>query len=246
MTRSLLKAGLLLGLLALAPLASAAGAPGDAVLEAFGRRDTTPMLQAFLFLTALSFLPLMVIGLTSFTRIIVVLSLVRQGLGLQQTPPNSVLMVLALFLTFFTMAPVLDEAYAKAYAPFERKEITQAQALERGFEPFKAFMIRQTRREDMALMAELAKTPLPATEAEVRPSQLIPAFLLSELKTAFTIGFVLFLPFLLVDLVVAAILMALGMIMVPPSVVSLPLKILVFLLIDGWGLVIRAVLSSYG
>jgi flagellar biosynthetic protein FliP len=188
---------------------------------------------------------LLVIAVTSFTRIIVVLSLLRSALGLQQTPPNSVLLTLGLFLTLFSMSPVFEAARVSAVEPYTRHEIAADVAIIKGFEPFKQFMVRQTREEDLASVVRMAKAPMPKTVDEIGALQLIPAFMLSELRTAFQIGFVVFLPFLLIDLVVAAILMALGMIMLPPTTVSLPLKILLFLLVNGWALLAQSLLGSY-
>jgi len=207
--------------------------------------DYSSILRSFLLLSMLSFIPLMVIALTSFTRIIVVLSLVRNALGLQQTPPNSVLLTLALFLTLFAMNPVFQSAKQMALDPYLKHQIAAGEAVEKGFEPFKLFMVRQTREQDLLAVIHMAKMKPPKAVDDIGALQLIPAFMLSELHTAFQIGFVMFLPFLLIDLVVAAILMALGMIMLPPTSISLPLKILLFLLVDGWGLLAQALLSSY-
>jgi flagellar biosynthetic protein FliP len=219
--------------------------PLQDLLAKASSQDLSPVLRSFLLLTLLSFIPLLLISLTSFTRIVVVLSLIRSALGLQQTPPNSVLVTLALFLTLFTMSPVLQAAKTGALDPYMRKEIAAPVALEKGFQPLKLFMIRQTRQQDLLAVAKMAGHPAPRSIDEVPVLELVPAFMLSELQTAFQIGFVIFLPFLLIDLVVAAILMALGMIMVPPSTVSLPLKILLFLLINGWSLVAQALLASF-
>jgi len=221
---------------------------GDPIQDAIARasaEDYSPILRSFLLLSLLSFIPLLVIALTSFTRIIVVLSLVRSALGLQQTPPNSVLLTLAMFLTLFAMNPVFQSAKQIALDPYLRHEIPAGTAVERGFEPFKMFMIRQTREEDMLAVIHMAKMAPPKSVKDVGALQLIPAFMLSELHTAFQIGFVIFLPFLLIDLVVAAILMALGMIMLPPTGISLPLKILLFLMVNGWSLLAQALLSGY-
>lgn len=226
------------------PVVSMADPLQDMLAKA-STQDLSPVLRSFLLLTALSFIPLLLISLTSFTRIVVVLSLIRNALGLQQTPPNSVLITLALFLTLFTMSPVLQAAKTGALDPYLRKEITAPVALEKGFQPLKLFMIHQTRQEDLLAVAKMAGHPAPRSVDEVSAMELVPAFMLSELRTAFQIGFVIFLPFLLIDLVVAAILMALGMIMVPPSTVSLPLKILLFLLINGWSLIAQALLASF-
>jgi len=219
--------------------------PLQDVLTRAASEDYSPVLRSFVLLSLLSFIPLMVIALTSFTRIIVVLSLMRNALGLQQTPPNSVLITLAMFLTLFSMNPVFQSAKQAALDPYLRHEIAAPVAVERAFEPFKLFMIKQTREEDLLAVIHMSKLAPPKSVDEIGALQLVPAFMLSELRTAFQIGFVIFLPFLLIDLVVAAILMALGMIMLPPTTISLPLKILLFLLINGWALLAQALLSSY-
>jgi flagellar biosynthetic protein FliP len=219
--------------------------PLQDVLTRASAEDFSPILRSFLLLSLLSFIPLMVIALTSFTRIIVVLSLVRNALGLQQTPPNSVLLTLAMFLTLFSMNPVIQSAKELGLDPYLRHEIPAETAVSKGFGPFKLFMIRQTREDDLLAVIHMAKLAPPKSVDDVGALQLVPAFMLSELRTAFQIGFVIFLPFLLIDLVVAAILMALGMIMLPPTTISLPLKILLFILINGWSLLAQALLSSY-
>lgn len=226
-------------------LAVAAEAPFGLLGEAAQSQDVSPVLRIFLVLTALSFLPALLVAMTSFTRNIVVLSLLRQALGLQQTPPNSVLLTLALFLTLFTMLPTVNAVRTVAYDPYIKGEISADNALDAGFAPVKEFMLRQTREQDLGVILEISSTPVPTRVEDVAAVHLIPAFMLSELKTAFQIGFVIFLPFLLIDLVVAAILMSLGMIMVPPIAISLPIKIMLFVLIDGWGLIIRSLLSGY-
>lgn len=226
-------------------IAAAAEAPFGLLSEAAESQDVSPVLRIFLVLTALSFLPALMVAMTSFTRNIIVLSLLRQALGLQQTPPNSVLLTLALFLTLFTMLPTLNAVRDVAYTPYVSGEISADTALEQGFEPVKAFMIRQTREQDLGLILEVSNAPVPERVEDVSAIHLIPAFMLSELKTAFQIGFVIFLPFLLIDLVVAAILMSLGMIMLPPIAISLPIKIMLFVLIDGWALIIQSLLSGY-
>lgn len=221
--------------------------PSQAV-EALGqvaRQDYSPVVRTFLLLSMLSVVPVLLIGLTSFTRIIIVLSLLRHALGLPQTPPNSVLVTLAIFLTVFSMAPVIDTVNNGAVQPYLQEKITTQVALDTGAVPVRAFMVRQTRESDLVAVLEMARAPRPKTIDDIKFTHLAPAFLLSELKTAFQIGFVIFLPFLLVDIVVAAILMALGMIMVPPGTISLPIKILLFILVDGWVLISRALLSSY-
>lgn len=204
-----------------------------------------PALQIVLLLTVLAVLPAVVVAMTSFTRTIIVLSMLRHAFGMQDTPPNMVLTSLALFLTLFTMAPVLSEINTRSVQPLLANNVSIEQAVQGGIEPLRRFMIRQTREKDLALMFEVAHVPVPNSVEDVQTVHLVPAFLLSELKTAFQVGFVIFLPFLLLDLVVAAILMSMGMMMVPPTIISLPLKILMFVLIDGWSLVVRALLGSF-
>ncbi|MEO7065590.1 MAG: flagellar type III secretion system pore protein FliP [Rhodanobacter sp.] len=242
--RSVVLLALLLGGLLLPMLGWCSDPLQDAITRA-SAEDYSPILRSFLLLSLLSFIPLMVIALTSFTRIIVVLSMVRSALGLQQTPPNSVLLTLAMFLTLFAMNPVFQVAKQTGLDPYLRHEIPAGIAVQRGFAPFKVFMVKQTREEDLLAVIHMSKMAPPKTVDDIGVLQLVPAFMLSELQTAFQIGFVIFLPFLLIDLVVAAILMALGMIMLPPTTVSLPLKILLFLMINGWALLAQALLSSY-
>lgn len=227
------------------PVTGMCADPLQEVLTRLSPGDSSSILRSFLLLSLLSLIPLMVIALTSFTRIIVVLSMVRTALGLQQTPPNSVLLTLTMFLTLFAMNPVFQAAKQTGLDPYLQHEISAGTAVERGFAPFKIFMIRQTREEDLLAVIRMAKLDTPKTVDDIGVLQLVPAFMLSELHTAFQIGFVIFLPFLLIDLVVAAILMALGMIMLPPTGISLPLKILLFLLVNGWSLLAQALLSGY-
>lgn len=227
------------------PIASAQPATALEALGQAARQDYSPVVRTFILISMLSVIPVLLIGLTSFTRIIIVLSLLRHALGLPQTPPNSVLVTLAIFLTMFAMGPVIDAVNKDAVQPYLQETITAKDAIDIGVVPVRAFMVRQTRESDLAAVLEMAHAPRPRTIEDIRFAHLAPAFLLSELKTAFQIGFVIFLPFLLIDIVVAAILMALGMIMVPPSTISLPLKILLFILVDGWVLISRALLSSY-
>jgi len=196
-------------------------------------------------LTLLSLAPALLISVTSFTRIVIVLSMLRHAFGMQETPPNTVLISLALFLSLFTMMPVLSEINAKAYQPFMEGKLGIEQATSEGVKPLREFMVRQTREQDMALMVEISRSEEPKTVDDIKLVQLIPAFMLSELKSAFQIGFVIFLPFLLIDLVVASILMSMGMVMVPPVMIALPIKILMFVLIDGWNLVAHSVVSSF-
>jgi flagellar biosynthetic protein FliP len=203
------------------------------------------VIKVFLLLTVLSLAPSILIVMTSFTRIILVLSMLRQALGMQQTPPNTVLISLALFLTLFSMMPVLKEANEIAYQPLSKNEISLEEAFVKGIEPFKVFMLKHTREQDLSLMLDLSNQVLPSKVEDIELSSLIPAFMISELITAFKIGFMIFLPFLLVDIVVASLLMAMGMMMVPPMMMSLPIKILLFVLIDGWNLVVKSLMGSF-
>jgi len=202
-------------------------------------------LQIVLLLTALAVLPAIAVAMTSFTRIIIVLSMLRHAFGMQDTPPNIVLTSLALFLTLFTMAPAISEINTESVKPLMANSLTLQEAVQKAVLPLRQFMIRQTREQDLAVMLEVAHVPVPDSVADVQTLHLIPAFLLSELKTAFQIGFVIFLPFLLLDFVVAGILMSMGMIMVPPTIISLPFKILMFVLMDGWALVVHSLLGSF-
>lgn len=234
----------LVGVLMLVADPSWAGPTEDAVAEAL-KQDYSPALRNFVILTMLSMIPVLMIGMTAFTRIIIVLSLLRHALGIPQTPPNSVVITLAICMTYFTMSPVLDRMNHDAVAPYMSEQITAQQAIELGGRPLREFMVSQTRESDLRAVIEMAKAPVPKSMGDIRFGHLVTAFLLSELKTAFQIGFVIFLPFVLIDLVVAAALMALGMIMLPPTTISLPLKILLFVLIDGWVLLSKALLGSY-
>jgi flagellar biosynthetic protein FliP len=202
-------------------------------------------IKIVIILTLLALLPAIVIAMTSFTRTIIVLSMLRHAFGMQDTPPNMVLISLALFLTLFTMGPAFEEINANGLKPFTEDRITLEEAVDAGIKPLRNFMIRQTRDKDLAVILDVARVPIPESIDDVKTIHIVPAFLISELKTAFQIGFVIFLPFLLLDLVVASILMSMGMLMVPPTIISLPLKVLMFVLIDGWGLVIRALLGSF-
>ncbi len=211
----------------------------------FDKESVSPALQVFAILTVLSLAPSILIMLSSFTRIVIVLSMLRNALGLQQTPPNSVIISLALFLTLFTMMPVAKIIYADAYEPYQAKTINSEVALKKAYEPLQEFMLKQTREKDLQLILKLAKEPIPSRAKDIQFYQLIPAFLLSELQTAFQIGFMIFLPFLLIDLIVSGILMTMGMMMMPPMAIALPIKILVFVLIDGFDLVVQALVTSF-
>lgn len=203
-------------------------------------------LQLLLLMSALTVLPSLILMMTSFTRIIIVLSILRQALGLQQTPPNQVLVGLSLFLTLFVMQPILSTINTTAIEPYSRKEINAAQAIERAGQPLHAFMISQTRKSDLSMFASLAKAPRFASVNDVPFSILLPAFATSELKTAFQIGFLIFLPFLVIDLIVASALMSLGMMMLSPTIISMPFKLLLFVLVDGWALTMGSLASSFG
>lgn len=203
-------------------------------------------LELVFLLTLVSLLPTILIVMTSFTRIVIVLSFVRSAIGVPQLPPNQVLIGLSLFLTVFVMAPTWQAINRDALQPYLRGEIDQRTALERGLEPLREFMFRQTRERDIALFMDLGNLPRPRTPDDVPTWVLVPAFILSELKTAFTMGFVLFIPFLVIDLIVSSTLMAMGMIMVPPVVISLPFKLLLFVMVDGWDLLVRSLVTSFG
>ncbi|ROZ63217.1 flagellar biosynthetic protein FliP [Ramlibacter sp. WS9] len=196
-------------------------------------------------LTALAILPALLVCLTAFLRIIIVLSMLRHAIGMPETPPNTVLLGLALFLTLFTMSPVLHQLNQDALQPFMAGKLGVEGTYEKGSGPLREFMVRQTREQDLALMVELSKAKRPESMADISNVQLIPAFMLSELRAAFQIGFVIFLPFLLIDLIVSSVLMALGMMMMPPTTVALPLKILMFILVDGWSVVLKALMGSF-
>lgn len=241
------KRGFLFSVLLMLPAISLGSPPDNALLGLihFDHETVSPALQAFALLTVLSLAPSILIMLSSFTRIVVVLSMLRTALGLQQTPPNTVIISLALFLTLFTMMPVGKNIYANAYLPYQEKTISTEIALQKIAEPLQAFMLKQTREKDLQLILQLAKEPFPSKANDIKFYQLIPAFLLSELQTAFQIGFMIFLPFLLVDLIVSGILMTMGMMMMPPMTISLPIKILLFILIDGFDLVIQALVTSF-
>ena len=203
-------------------------------------------LQLIAVITVLSLAPSILIMVTSFTRIVVVLSLLRSALGTQTAPPNAVIIGLAVFLTGFVMAPTLREAYSTAVAPLIAGQIQPAEAYNRGVVPFRTFMLRHVREKDLALFMEMSREPPPATPQEVGIHVLVPAFMISELRRAFEIGFLLFVPFLIIDLVVASILMSVGMMMLPPATVALPFKLIFFVLVDGWGLVAGSLVKSYG
>lgn len=211
----------------------------------FNDGSLTPSLKMLLVLTLLAFLPAIVLSMTSFVRTVVVFSLLRQGMGAPQTPPTQVLIGLALFMTLFTMSPVMNEIRVVAYEPFKAGQITELQAMELAAQPLKSFMLRQTREEDLILFYDANAKPLPDTPEEVELQMAIPAFVISELTTAFQMGVMILLPFLVVDVAAASLLMSMGMMMVPPTTISLPIKLLLFVLVDGWNLVASALLRSF-
>ncbi|MEO5587613.1 MAG: flagellar type III secretion system pore protein FliP [Novosphingobium sp.] len=206
----------------------------------------TMSLQLLMIMGLLTILPSLILMMTSFTRILVVLSILRQAMGLQQSPPNQVLVGLSLFLSLFVMAPTLEKVNANALAPYSAGQINAQQAIGNAGIEFHGFMVRQTRTRDLEMFANMAKAPKFARAQDIPFSILLPAFVTSELKTAFQIGFMLFLPFLVIDLVVASVLMSLGMMMMSPTIVSLPFKLLLFVLVDGWALLMGSLASSFG
>jgi flagellar biosynthesis protein FliP len=207
--------------------------------------NSSNALQILLLIGGISILPALLFTVTGFTRILIVLGFIRQALGLQNTPPNQALIGIALFLTLFVMMPTISAIKKDAYDPLVKHEISTATAIQRGEEPLREFMFRQTSNEDLSLFISLAKIKTPQTRAQVPTYVLIPAFILSELKTAFEIGFLIFLPFLLIDLIVSSTLMSMGMIMLPPTFISLPFKVLLFVLVDGWALVTHSLIASF-
>ena len=202
-------------------------------------------IQTLVFFTALSFLPAVLLLMTGFTRIVIVLSLLRQALGTQAAPPNQVVLGLSLFLTFFVMAPTIDKVYADAWQPYAEQKIDTDEALKRAAGPVRSFMLKQTRAADLHLFAKLAKQPTDAKPETLPLSVLVPAFVTSELKSAFQIGFLIFIPFLIIDMIVASVLMSLGMMMLSPVLVALPFKLMLFVLADGWNLLLGSLAASF-
>ncbi|HHY47683.1 MAG TPA: flagellar type III secretion system pore protein FliP [Firmicutes bacterium] len=245
----------LLSLLAgLCPVASAQAAPSQTVPfprievgigQARSPQDVATSLQILAALTVLTLAPSILIMMTSFTRIVIVLSFIRNALGFQQTPPNQVIIGLALFLTLFVMAPTFNQVNENALQPYLKGRLSQEAAYQRAMEPIRAFMLKQTREKDLALFVGLARVERPRRPADVPTYVLIPAFVISELKSAFEIGFVLYIPFLVIDMVVASTLMSMGMLMLPPVMISLPFKLLLFVMVDGWNLVIGSLIKSF-
>jgi len=207
--------------------------------------DVALSLQILLLLTILTLAPTLLVLVTSFTRVVVVLSFVRTALGTQQVPPTQVLVGLSLLLTFFIMQPVVKDINKNALQPFMKQKISQSVALDRAAVPLRKFMFKQTREKDIQLFYALSKEPRPAKQADVPTYLLVPAFVISELKTAFQIGFAIYIPFIVIDMVVASVLLSMGMMMIPPILISLPFKILIFLLVDGWNLTVNALFASF-
>ena len=235
--------------LVLAGLASMAGAaevfPAVTVTNARGGTQYSLTLQLLALMTALTLLPSMLLAMTSFVRVVIVLSLLRQALGTAQTPPNTVIVGISMFLTFFIMQPVFSEVYTQALVPYMDGKVGFQPALEAAQAPFREFMLRQTRQDDIAMFMEIARAAPVKSPEDVPFTTLVPAFLISELKSAFTIGFLIFIPFLVIDLIVASVLMSMGMMMLSPMMISMPLKLMLFVLIDGWNLIVGSLASSF-
>jgi len=240
-----------LALLASPALAQTAATASDFTLfnsapAAGGGQTYSLPVQTLLLLTALTFLPAILLLMTGFTRIVIVLSLLRHALGTQGSPPNQVLVGLSLFLTLFVMGPALDKIYDDAYLPYSQQKINATQALDRAQVPLRAFMLRQTREPDLALFVRLAHQPAPRVKDDIPLRVLVPAFVTSELKTAFQIGFMIFIPFIIIDMIVASVLMSMGMMMMSPVLISLPFKLMLFVLVDGWTLLVGSLIASFG
>jgi len=238
-----------LGLALMAPIAGANELAIEAVTvttNAEGNAEYSVSLQILGIMTILTFLPAIVMMMTAFTRIIVVLAILRQAIGLQQSPSNQILVGLALFLTLFIMAPVFEQVNGVALQPYLNSELTSVDALQAGLVPFKEFMLANTREVDLMLFQDMAASTAAATANDIPLQVLVPAFVTSELKTAFQIGFMLFIPFLVIDLVIASVLMAMGMMMLSPIIISLPFKLMLFVLIDGWAMIMGTLAASYG
>ncbi|MGR3309667.1 MAG: flagellar type III secretion system pore protein FliP [Candidatus Brocadiales bacterium] len=237
------------------PASSSGGQAGQGPLKitlsidnndsALGGLELTNTLKIILFMTILAVLPGLLLTMTCFTRIIIVLSFVRKAMSFQTLPPNQILIGIALFLTFYVMAPVWTKVNTNAIQPYLNKEISQSEAFSRGIKPFRDFMLKQTGEKDIALFVNISKSPRPKTPDDVPTHILIPAFVTSELKIAFQMGFILYLPFLVIDMVVASVLTAMGMFMLPPVMISMPFKLVLFILVDGWHLVIQSLVSSF-
>jgi flagellar biosynthetic protein FliP len=247
--RNLIVGILALGIFALAAAAHAASVPLPKIEFGVGQttnpKEVATSLEVLLVLTVLTLAPAILILTTSFTRIVIVLGFLRQALATQQIPSNQVLLGLALFLTFFTMSPTFTVMNNEALQPYLNNKISQSVAIDKGLKPLREFMFRQTREKDLALFVYLSKSPRPATPDDVPTMVLIPAYIISELKTGFEMGFIIYIPFLIIDMVVASTLMSMGMLMLPPVTISLPFKILLFIMIDGWHLIARSLVTSF-
>jgi len=215
------------------------------VEQAKNSQDVALSIQILLVLTILSLAPAILIMMTSFTRIIIILSFLRQGLGTQQVPPNQILVGLALFLTFFTMQPTFERIDKEAFTPYMAGKIGTTEAFKKAEDPIRQFMFKQVREKDLALFVALSKSSRPRTLADISTWVLIPAFVIGELKKAFEMGFIIFIPFLIIDMVTASVLMSMGMMMLPPVLISLPFKILLFIMVDGWNLIVRSIALSF-
>ena len=243
---------LILGLLLCAAAGSALAEPlalptvSVGVGKATKPGEISVVLQIFFLMTVLALAPGLLVMTTSFTRIVVVLSFLRSAIGTQQAPSNQIIIGLSLFLTFFVMSPVWQQINTQALQPFKAQSISQEEAFTRAVAPVRKFMLSQTREKDLALFVSISKLPRPKNAEEIPTLTLIPAFMISELRTAFQIGFLVYIPFLVVDMVVASVLMSMGMMMLPPVMISLPFKILLFVLVDGWGLVVGSLVKSFG
>lgn len=243
----LVRSALTVAVFLLPAVAAAQGMPALTTTPAPGGGTTYSLsVQTLLTLTALGFIPAAVLMMTSFTRIIIVMSLLRHALGTQTSPPNQVMLGLSLFLTFFIMSPVLDRVYQEAWVPLSESRIQFDEALTRAAVPVKGFMLKQIREPDLSLFTRLAKVPRVEKAEDLPMRVIVPAFITSELKTAFQIGFIIFLPFLIIDMVVASVLMSMGMMMMSPVIVSLPFKIMLFVLVDGWNLLVGTLVNSFG
>ncbi|BCR06622.1 flagellar biosynthetic protein FliP [Desulfuromonas versatilis] len=237
----------LLAILLLVPGAALAQVPSLTIGlgEASGPQQVSTTIQVLFILTVLSLAPAILLMTTGFTRIVIVLSFVRQAMGTQQMPPNQVIIGLALFLTFFVMAPVWTQVNDQALQPYLQQQISQEQALELALPPIRGFMLKQTQEKDLELLMNIAGIEAPESSEDVPTMTLIPSFMLSELKRAFQMGFLIYIPFLVIDMVVASVLMAMGMMMLPPPIISLPFKLLLFVLVDGWQLVVGSLVQSF-
>ncbi len=250
MNMKTLLAGAVLAALLLcgAPAAEAAGLPTISIgMQEAGQPDQVATgIKILLILTILSLAPALLIMMTAFARIVIVLSFLRQAMGTQQVPPNQMMIGLALFLTFFIMAPVFKQINENAYQPYSENKIGQEEALTRAMKPLRSFMLRQTREKDLGLFISLAKEKKPRTIEDIPTYVVIPAFVISELRTSFQIGFMIYIPFLVVDMVIASVLMSMGMMMLPPVMISLPFKLMLFVLVDGWYLIVGSLVKSFG